>query len=383
MALRVLWITQGYRWIHGGVQVYTGNVLRELNQVVDLKIISEKSPWLPELSNADYVWTTGLGRPQSNDEWHRNRELLRQTVVEWEPHVIHYGDAGLAAYNSYMYLRKFPVVATIHGNDLSKPWQKVPGESAVNRIVSGLSSCRRLITLSEYVKRLCRTAGINTPVSIIRPGTDTEIFKPLNIDRLAVLERYSITGDVPVILTAGRIIPRKGHALVLDALRLLSQPFHWLIVGESKGEAEVIRETALKYGLEEHITIVDGVGQRELASLYNACDLFVFTPIEIASEETLDTEGFGLVLFEASATGLPVISSDISGCREAVVNGETGLLVPAGNPKILAEAIRELLNNKKLREQMTKAGILHIRHLGSWRKYVNELLNIYSLARSS
>jgi glycosyltransferase involved in cell wall biosynthesis len=376
--MRVLWITQSYRWTFGGIQVYTTNVLKELDRTVDLKILAEASDWLPRLSFSECVWTTGLGRPETEAEFTSNCELLTNTIGSWQPNLIHFGDAGLAVYNLCLDPNTIPTVATVHGNDLSNPWQRSGDGSCPSfQIASGLSICRRIITLSRYCERLCTGKNIPTPVSVIDSGIDKQTFRPLKINRQGMLAMYRIPADVPIILTAGRVISRKGHAVVLEALRRLSKPFHWVIVGESKGEAEVLLTTAHEYGLQDCITFIGGIAQQDLARLYNACDLFVFTPIEIATETGVDGEGFGLVLLEASATGLPVISSNISGCREAVVDGETGILVPAGDPESLAAAIIAVLGDEVLMARMSQAAIKHASRYPTWGTYVSELQQVY------
>jgi phosphatidylinositol alpha-1,6-mannosyltransferase len=202
----------------------------------------------------------------------------------------------------------------------------------------------------------------------------------MQVNRTEIAAQYGLPTDVPIVLTAGRVIPRKGHSTILEALCLLSRPVHWLVVGEDKGEVHVIKERASVLRKTDSVTFVGALPQTELSRLYNACDIFVSMPFEIAHEETVETEGFGLVLYEAAACGRPVITSDVAGCREAVVNKKTGLLVKPGDPQQLALAIESLLSDEISRARMSRAAKAHVHEIGSWHQYVLGLMKLYRTA---
>jgi type III pantothenate kinase len=91
----------------------------------------------------------------------------------------------------------------------------------------------------------------------------------------------------------------------------------------------------------------------------------------------VDSEGFGLVYLEAAACGAAVIASDGAGCREAVVDGCTGLLVPPGDPATLAEALGRVLRDRSLAESMGRAGSAFVHASGGWARLAGETFDVY------
>ncbi len=154
-------------------------------------------------------------------------------------------------------------------------------------------------------------------------------------------------GDV-AIAVVGRLTARKGHRFVLEALAQLgddgrNRNWKLLVVGEGE-EGEALKVKATDLGLE---TRVGFLGQRgDARRIIHACDLLVLASL-------LETQP--LVITEAMASGLPVVVSEIYGIPEIVAEGETGYLVPPGDVRELAKALRKLIDDSALRERMGKA----------------------------
>jgi phosphatidylinositol alpha-1,6-mannosyltransferase len=120
------------------------------------------------------------------------------------------------------------------------------------------------------------------------------------------------------------------------------------------------------------------ITNENLRALYNACDIFVLVPGEQNFGGRLDSEGFGLVFLEAAACGKPVIASDVSGCRDAVVQNETGLLVPPDDPSALAEAIAYLTGDPVAATMLGARGLASVRAAGGWRRVASDLTVLYA-----
>jgi glycosyltransferase involved in cell wall biosynthesis len=152
----------------------------------------------------------------------------------------------------------------------------------------------------------------------------------------------------------GRIVREKGIEELIEAMAYVTSrepQARLLIVGDtlaSDGDTEakeVVKKAILKYGLQDKVRFA---GLRDdVPRLLTALDIFVLPSWR---------EGMPRSIIEAMATGLPVVATDIRGCREEVVHGDTGLLVPPKDPRELGEAILSLVCDDSLARKMGKRG---------------------------
>jgi glycosyltransferase involved in cell wall biosynthesis len=155
----------------------------------------------------------------------------------------------------------------------------------------------------------------------------------------------ALGGDPPQVVWVGRLAAPKDPLTLVDALaRLPRGSFRALLVGDGPLRDEVAAAVEVA-GLGESVTLAGEV--LDLASVLASADLFV-----LASR----SEGFPISVLEAMAAGLPVVASDVGGVGEAVIDGETGLLVPPGDAAALAEALSALLHDVTRRRVMGTRG---------------------------
>ncbi|MBC8041483.1 MAG: glycosyltransferase family 4 protein [Opitutaceae bacterium] len=160
-----------------------------------------------------------------------------------------------------------------------------------------------------------------------------------------------------IVLTVGRLHPRKGQLLSLQALQDLPEPLrkrveYWL-VGPTLApayERALHAAAASQPGLA--VRFLGNLPDDQLETVYDQADIFALTSIDHGHS----VEGFGLVYLEASARGLPVVAHRVGGVAEAVDDGRTGLLVAPHHPAALTEAFRSLLEDDALRRRMGEAG---------------------------
>jgi glycosyltransferase involved in cell wall biosynthesis len=146
----------------------------------------------------------------------------------------------------------------------------------------------------------------------------------------------------PVVLTPARLTEQKGHQYLLQAA--LNVPDALFVLAGDGPERCSLEKQAVSLGLSDRIVFLGH--RKDVQELLAQCDLFVLPSL---------FEGLPLSVLEAMAAGKPVIASNIGGTNEAVVNGETGLLVPPGDPDALADAIRTLLSDPSLARRMAAA----------------------------
>ena len=161
----------------------------------------------------------------------------------------------------------------------------------------------------------------------------------------AAVLRDGLTGgtDRRVVLTAARLDEQKGHPELLRAAAELPEAL-FVLVGEGPRRA-ALQSLAAELGIADRVLFL---GHRtDIPELLAACDVFALPSLY---------EGSSLAVLEAMAAGRPVVSSAIGGTDELLSDGESGLLVPPGDSRALAEALRRLLGDGELRAALGQAG---------------------------
>ena len=166
----------------------------------------------------------------------------------------------------------------------------------------------------------------------------------------------ALPGAKTVILTVARLNPRKGQLQVIAALKALpaaqrASLEYWL-VGSHDKENYGTALAAAAAGADFPVKFLGDIADENLGGLYAQADIFTMTSMP----HKHSVEGFGLVYLEAGAHGLPVVAHDIGGVPEAVIHGETGLLVAPGDTAALTAAFAQLLVDPALRRRLGEAG---------------------------
>ena len=217
------------------------------------------------------------------------------------------------------------------------------------RLLAGLRyrPFRKVIAISEAIAAVLRERGIEEyRLEVIRSAVDTDAFRKAP-DCAATRRDFGLAEDAIAIAAAGQLIPRKGHRHLLQAMSAL-RPTHphlrLVIFGEGYLNNQ-LRAQASALGLGD---MVQFAGYRDDLDAFLACfDLFV---------HPASAEGLGIAVLKAAAAGLPVIACDAGGLREAVADGETGLLVAPDDADALQQAIARLADDGTLREILGAAG---------------------------
>lgn len=377
--MRVLWITSDFWPDMGGIETYTDQVTHQLAlRGHQIGLITTGRQSLPARSLVSKHFSIeSLDRPKTSLAIDDISSQLAAIMTSFEPELVHFASAGLAVYSN-AFPSFLPRVATVHGNDLTKPWQFWPTGNVGEMIRLGLARCATVFSVSRYTASLLAAAGLVEPVRIVLNSCDLQTFYPRPIDREAVLSRYDVDSDAALILTVARIVPRKGHNTVLAALSRIQCAVHWIVVGQGRS-LQSLWSSHLAAGQRSRVTFVDRVSQSELVELYNACDIFVLTPFELRQGGTVDSEGFGLVFLEAGACEKPVIGSRISGCVDSIADEETGLLVQEGDIVGLAGAMQRLIEDAALRRRLGSEARRRIIAGGGWGRVAEEISQQYTM----
>ena len=214
---------------------------------------------------------------------------------------------------------------------------------------------RRLGWLSRpeviYTSEADRASDGRRPSHVIPLGIDLDRFEGA---------RPALEPDGPRVGNVARLAPQKDHRTLIEAARLVPEA-EFVIVGdgELRGELERLAAGAR----------VRFMGAREdVPELLASFDVFAF-PSRF--------EGLCLAVIEAQAAGVPVVATPVGGIRETVVEGETGLLVPTGDPAALAAATRRLLEDRPAAEAMAAEAKRRVRERFSLERMVEATLRLY------
>lgn len=148
----------------------------------------------------------------------------------------------------------------------------------------------------------------------------------------------------PLLLSVGRLVEKKGHDDLIAACAMLRNQgrlFRCMIVGEGPLRQALEAQIA-DLGLTDTVTLAGAMTHADLVHLYTRASVFALAP---RITENGDRDGIPNVIAEAMAAGVPVVSTEVSGIPELVVDGHTGLLVPSNQPERLAAAIERLLGD--------------------------------------
>ncbi len=168
------------------------------------------------------------------------------------------------------------------------------------------------------------------------------------------------------LLFVGRLVEKKGLPYLIRAMPMVLEkhPAASLTIAGSGPEEEAVRRLVAALGLERHVRFLGAVPNTDIPALYQAAEIVVFPSI-VGRDG--DQEGFGLVLVEAMGCECAVIATDLPAMRDIIVDGKTGLIVPAKDSGALAEKIIDLLDDPAIRLSLGKAGRDFVKTRYDWR----------------
>jgi glycosyltransferase involved in cell wall biosynthesis len=238
---------------------------------------------------------------------------------------------------------RIPVVITAHGGDAFA--MNGSQLSWIKRWTIKNCSC-----WTSNTKTTATAFGQNLPPPTIIPmGIDYQKFSSGN--RLSL--RAQIENETFIILFVGRLVEKKGVRDLISAFSLLNDVYQnqsvlWL-VGDGN-ERDSLEQQVKELNLQDKIKFFGKLPNQQLPDFYASADLFVAPSI---IDTKGDTEGQGVMLLEAMASGLPIISTNIGGITEIVEDGSNGILVSQQNTEELKNTIEKLLNNSNVRTTLS------------------------------
>jgi phosphatidylinositol alpha-1,6-mannosyltransferase len=216
-------------------------------------------------------------------------------------------------------------------------------------------------------------------IEVIHPGAPPA--RTISSEDVAdVKRRFAIEGS-RVILGVGRFVPRKGHVTLVRAMPRIIERIPGaalVLVGEGPRPYDAVYE-ANNLGMRGNVFFPASVSDDDLAALYQACEVFA---LPTGDDGGAQVEGFGLVFAEAGAYGKPVVAGRSGGVMDAVLDGETGLIVEPDQPDGLADAILSLMENPARAQELGENGRRRVETELNWTRFTERLLQIVEARRS-
>ena len=356
--LRVALLTREYPpEVYGGAGVHVTYLARELAPLVDLTVHCQGAdrpdavahrPWdlLADANQALQVISTDLSMAAAVGPGMNSAQLLHS----------HTWYANLAGHLGAM-LYDIPHVMTMHSLEALRPWkaEQLGGGYTVSSWCERVAaaSAAAVVAVSDGMRADIMAAYPEIPaerIRVIRNGIDTTEYRPdPNTD---VLERYGVDLARPYVIFVGRITRQKGVPVLLRAASgLIPEAQLVLLAGAADTQEQLAEVTELVDGLRATRSgvfwIPEMLPKHDVIQLLTHATVFAIPSIY---------EPLGIVNLEAMACGTAVVGSRTGGIPEVVADGETGLLVPAGEPEPLAAALNTLLSDPDRAAAMGQAG---------------------------
>ena len=357
----------------GGAETHLARLLPELvrrGHEVSVGYLYEGSSSIPNLlrdASVQVVWLKGSLRHPVKTYFQINR-LLREGGFDLVHTHLPQCDmlGGVAAlinktpwvvtlHTDFEYLDRFPYCLT-HPPLLRKAGALIAVSETVRDFIAPILGMDR--------------TGLSNRIAVIHHGLNGDDFcKFVSLtDRQNIRDEFGIPDDAFLLGSVGRLSEDKGHKHLIAAIDTIAEtgiPVHLALVGDGPLQAELLQQSSeIGWGSRVHF-----FGKRfDVPNVMAALDVFVHPSL---------WEGFGIVLLEAMALGLPIVASDVGAIPEIVLNGQTGLLVPPGDPPELAAAIIRLYRDGKLAKALGQAGRLRLTQHFSLNEMVRKTVEVY------
>jgi phosphatidylinositol alpha-1,6-mannosyltransferase len=264
-----------------------------------------------------------------------------------------------------------PYAVILHGAEVTVPG-RLPGSAQLLRHV--LRGAVHVIAAGGYpLAEGERAAGRPLAATVVPPGVDVDRFRPLSaVERVAARDRFGLPTDGALVVSVSRLVPRKGMDVLAKAATRLVVRHPGLTVAIAGSGRDRSRLERLVAELGAPVRFLGRVPDEDLPELYGCAD--VFAMLCRSRWAGLEQEGFGIVFLEAAACGVPQVAGDSGGAAEAVVDGETGMVVDnPGDARLVADALHQLLADADVRLTMGEASRARVESVFTYRALVNKL----------
>ncbi|MFC1613020.1 glycosyltransferase family 4 protein [Patescibacteria group bacterium] len=266
---------------------------------------------------------------------------------------------------AYIYKKLFnlPYGVFIHGMDIQMAKQNKRKVKLCNTI---LNNAKFIIVNSNYTESLVLEQGIDeNKIIVVYPCVSNSA----QIDTNFKTKRHEKT-----LLTIGRLVKRKGHDMVIKTLPKIIKKFpkiEYIIAGDGP-DKKYLENLAIEYQVDKYVKFLGKVSDSVRNNLLSECNIFIMPSREIKG----DVEGFGIVYLEAGLYKKPVIAGKSGGVVEAVIDGQTGILVNPEDVNDIANAVIKILTNNTLANKFGVQGRERVLNKFTKEKQIGKIENL-------
>lgn len=292
---------------------------------------------------------------------------LKKVLNKIKPDIVHTHSYGYFHSDKLARLRKsapWKLVMISHGfapgRGIFRYVKKLYNRTIGRKTIKNLDA---RIAVSKEDKKVFERLGAKK-VYVIPNGIDLSKFDNLP-DKNIFKKKYNINGKM--ILNVSRLAKIKGHNLLIEAFSKVVKDFPnsmLVIIGEDWGELENLKRLVKNLGLNDQVILTEKIPEKDLLGAYSSADIFVLSSIE---------EPFGIVLLEAMACGIPIVSTNRGGPPEVI--GECGLLVEP-TPVDIYAGIRKLLRDDNLSVKFIECGKKNVLKF-TWSAIAEKNIKVY------
>lgn len=352
MPPRVLMVAADFPPQLGGVATYSLALARTLHDAgIDLAVVT----------SVPGAGTSGDGPPVSRVAMGMNRKYLKilpllagtfARCLRRRPDLLvlmkcnHEGVAGAVCSRLF----GIPYVVAAYGSEVLS----FRRNALFGRFMARLfRNATRVLVDSEYAKGLVADCGVSPgQITVVHPGLEpVEDAVPTGGE--AFRRQHGLQGK-RLLLTVSRLVERKGHDKVVEALAMLRDDYPdvvWVVVGDGP-HRRTIEDLAARHGVSDRILMLGRRPAGQVDLLYRISECFVMP----SRQQGIDVEGFGIAFVEAALRRLPSIAGRHGGVPEAVGDEESGLLVDPYDARDVARGIRGLLDDPALARKLGEQG---------------------------
>lgn len=301
---------------------------------------------------------------------------IKEIIAEYKPDIVHThaSKAGALGRKAALDMKVPIIVHTFHGHVFHSYFGKVKTElyKLIERKLAQKSS--GIIAISDLQKNeLVNIYKIATEnkVNVIPLGFDLQKFNQnLSEKRKNVREKFGVTDDQVAVAIIGRLAPIKNHSLFLETVALIQKETEKKLVFFIVGDGELREEIAQKVvelskkGVDIRMTS----WIKDINEFNAGMDIICLTS---------NNEGTPVSIIEAQASQVPVVSTNVGGVQNVMIDNKTGYIVPKNNARIFADKLLVLIENEALRNKMGQKGWAFVKELFHFERLVKEMEHYY------